>query len=105
MTSPKHSDFFDIPILWSTSSINIEYDLRFLQLSHGLNVSHIKDIRHIQLSYTKVAQLTPTERATEIEDTPYSYLSPMGMQFATAFTAAAIPWILVCSFANFIKRK
>ena len=68
-------------------------------------MSHIKDIRHIQLTYDKVSQLAPTERATDIEDTPYSYLSPMGMQFAIAITAAAIPWILVCSFANIIKRK
>ena len=39
------SDSFEIPKLRSTSSISIEYDLQFLRLSHGHNVTHIKDIR------------------------------------------------------------
>ena len=99
------SDFFDIPKLLSSSSINIKYELRFLELSHGQNVSVIKDIRHIQLSYDKVTSLAPKQRTAAIEASPYSYLSPLGMQCAIAIAVSSIPWLSVCIFANFLKKQ
>ena len=49
------SDSFEIPKLRSTSSISIEYNLQFLRLSHGHNVTHIKDIREAAMVAWHVA--------------------------------------------------